>query len=373
MAWFAPVCRSSGGRSAVSSSSGTAAGVGLDDRRVEVGDRRAGVTTTGAGGRSPGRARPRGSRRSARRPRRAGGSRVVVQRHRERRRARPGREHRVGDAAAGELVDDDERQAWDGFWARTAQLPSSGVEVGGAARAGALEQLERSSARGRPGRGRLVEQAASGATRGPRGGRRGGERPVGDVGGQQRRGAEPAGEGQLGQRRGERHPGGEPDRGLQRRGHHRRQPGGVDDLERRWTPPSGWTLTTTTSAASSPAIRSGSSAVRTDSSAASGTSTRRRTSRSSSRVRHGCSTYSSPPAAASSRRSRARRSRRPRRRWRRPGSPRRAERVADRRDPLDVGGQVLAGFGDLDLGGRQPLRPPASCARRRGRPPGRWC
>src|SRR3954454_10104424 len=65
------------------------------------------------------------------------------------------------------------------------------------------------------------------------------------------------------------------------------------------TPPSGCTLSTATSAASRSRTRYGSAARRIDSSAAIGTCTRRRTAASSSTEAHGCSTYSSAPAARS--------------------------------------------------------------------------
>ena len=75
---------------------------------------------------------------------------------------------------------------------------------------------------------------------------------------------------------------------------------------------------------------------RIDSSAAIGTSTARRTAASSSTVAHGCSTYSSPPAARSSTADRRHGGRRrPRARWRRPGPGRRgrARRAPPRAAP----------------------------------------
>ncbi len=110
MAWLAPVPRSSGGRSAVSRSSGTPPVSASMTAGCRFATAEPEVTTTAAGRPLP-RPRP-----IARKPGRAlvhldvqPDPRVVVQRHRERRRSRPGREHGVGHPAPGQLVDEDER------------------------------------------------------------------------------------------------------------------------------------------------------------------------------------------------------------------------------------------------------------------------
>ena len=103
----APIPRSSGGRSALSTSSGSAGLVGLDHRRVVVGRRRA----RGAQQRHRLAARLRRAEREE-----AGGAlvedhahldlRLAPERQRERGRARAGGDHRPPQAATGELLDE---------------------------------------------------------------------------------------------------------------------------------------------------------------------------------------------------------------------------------------------------------------------------
>jgi hypothetical protein len=183
MAWFAPVCRSSGGRSAVSSSSGTSPVSASTTAGCRLATADPLVTTTGAGRPWPGRARARGSRRSARRSPRAGGSGG--------RRAGPSPapstaspgQHRVGDPAAGELVDQHQREGVGGVGGVHGSAPL--VEVGAAASARRSSSSPATSGSGRAGRAARPRARPGG----PRAGRRRGERLVGDVAGQQRRGA----------------------------------------------------------------------------------------------------------------------------------------------------------------------------------------
>ena len=200
-------------------SASSTAGVQVRRRRPGGGEHRHRAAGRPWPGPAPGR------RRSARRCARAAAAGRALgggQRERHRRGAGARREHRVGDAAAHQLVD---------------QHPGATRWTGsrGAAAATAAEHSAR-----QPPRATVAGSAATSASRsrsGPAGAT--GSAPStgssgvgGHVAGEQRDRGQPAGEGQLRQRGGQRHPGGDADRGLQRGGHHARQAVRLGHLQR---------------------------------------------------------------------------------------------------------------------------------------------
>ena len=364
MVWFAPVSRSSGGRSAVIA---TAA-------RRRTGPRYSGAEVRrgrAAGGDD--RHRPAATWRAQRQE--AGAALVdpYVQpqptggvsgrgRERERGAAAAGREHDVGDAAAHELIDED--HALRGGGVHPAILPpaatpprstacgrpadlrsgaSTSGQVGGAAdQAGRPTRRpgraagRRRTARGGRGRGVRREQPVAGDDRGDR-----------DVAGEQPTGAEPRQRTAGRQRGGKRDPG-QPDCGVERAADDHRQPERAARSSAGRTPPSGAALTTTTSAAAADVGEGAGGRGRSPAAAP-----RRprpgptaRTCAQSARVAQGCSTYSSSPGDGSTA---PRLGAAPAAVGVDPHPYAGRQRRPDRRHPRDVVRRALARLGDLHL------------------------
>ena len=226
--WLALVPRSRAGRSAVSSDQRHPGVRGLEDRGVQVRDRRAagrddhdrplaGAWRCRARGSRP----TRSSMRVCSRSRSCGG----VRREGQRRAARPGGQHDVADPAADQLVDEGGRQGRRGV------------------RRGHARRTYRPRSRSRQCRSRSGAAAARrqgvGVHLGPADGQHTVDRQQrlgGHVVGEQLHGGQPAGVGQLGQRGRQGHPGRDADAGLQRAGHHDRQADVLGDPQARAHP-----------------------------------------------------------------------------------------------------------------------------------------